>query len=371
MREYPLSWTLSKHAEGIGSTGWDWQNRCSRWVGFDFDSITSHAAGIGVTEDDLRKIRQATEALPYVETRRSTGGSGLHCYVYLDEIPAANHTEHAALARAVLSLMSTAAGFDFAAQVDVCGGNMWVWHRKITAAGSGLRLLQPASQTLKAEDLPANWRDHLDVVCHRRAKIRLPELDARHQTEFAELAGKHQLRLDEQHKAIIAALSRTGYSTIWVADHGLLQTHTRALQTILEDPKIRAELHLRGIFRTISTGSDPRTCNCFAFPLPDGGWHVYRFSPGVPETSTWTQDGRGWTSCYFNVSPTLHTAALDRGGLENVREGFLLLFDVRCRCANGPRSGLPSLTARGIRTVARGVVRRDERKAQRRRSATT
>ena len=60
-REYPLSWTLSKHAEGIGSTGWDWQNRCSRWVGFDFDSITSHAAGIGVTEDDLRKIRQATE----------------------------------------------------------------------------------------------------------------------------------------------------------------------------------------------------------------------------------------------------------------------------------------------------------------------
>ena len=174
-REYPLSWTLLKHAEGIGSTGWDWQNRCSRWVGFDFDSITSHAAGIGVTEDDLRKIRQATEALPYVETRRSTGGSGLHCYVYLDEIPTANHTEHAALARAVLSLMSTAAGFDFAAQVDVCGGNMWVWHRKITAAGRVCSYCSRPVRSLEAEDLPANWRDHLDVVCHRRAKIRLPD----------------------------------------------------------------------------------------------------------------------------------------------------------------------------------------------------
>ena len=130
--DYPIGWNIARHVEGIGSTGWDWVNRRSLWVGFDFDSITSHASGSGVTESDLLRIRREAENLPYVETRRSTGGSGLHFYVYLDGIPTANHTEHAALARAILSMMTAAANFDFAAQVDVCGGNMWVWHRKIT-----------------------------------------------------------------------------------------------------------------------------------------------------------------------------------------------------------------------------------------------
>jgi len=83
-------------------TGWDWQKRCSRFVAFDFDSLVSHAKGIGLSDDALEKIKEAASSLPYVEVRRSTGGSGLHLYVYLDGIPTQNHTEHAALARCIL-----------------------------------------------------------------------------------------------------------------------------------------------------------------------------------------------------------------------------------------------------------------------------
>ena len=43
--DYNLDWPLDLHANAIGCTGWDWRNRCSRWVGFDFDSITGGRYG--------------------------------------------------------------------------------------------------------------------------------------------------------------------------------------------------------------------------------------------------------------------------------------------------------------------------------------
>ena len=116
--DYELRWPLDLHAEGIGMTGWDWEERKSRWVAFDVDSIVGHAAGVGISDEDLERVKKAAESLPYVEVRRSTGGKGLHLYVYLDGIPTANHTEHAALARCVLGMMSEQCGFDFASHVD-------------------------------------------------------------------------------------------------------------------------------------------------------------------------------------------------------------------------------------------------------------
>ena len=41
----PLKFSLEKHAEGIGMTGWDWKNRESKWVAFDFDSIVATRKG--------------------------------------------------------------------------------------------------------------------------------------------------------------------------------------------------------------------------------------------------------------------------------------------------------------------------------------
>ncbi len=95
--DYKLHWDLSAHVDAIGCTGWDFQNRVSKYVGFDFDSITGHAAGVGISPEQLDEVRKLASTLPYVEVRKSTGGKGLHLYVLLDSIPTANHTEHAAL----------------------------------------------------------------------------------------------------------------------------------------------------------------------------------------------------------------------------------------------------------------------------------
>jgi hypothetical protein len=50
---------------------------------------------------------------------------------------------------------------------------------------------------------------------------------------------------------------------------------------------------------------------------------VYRFSPGIQEDETWTQDGQGWTNCYFNRKPNLATAAKAMNGIEDEKGGFV------------------------------------------------
>lgn len=322
-KDYELRWPLDEHVEGIGWTGWDFAGRKSRALGFDFDSITGHAKGVGISDAELLAIRETASALPYVEVRKSTGGNGLHLYVYFDEagVPTANHTEHAALGRAVLGMMASETGFDFASQIDACGGNMWIWHRKMTSSNQGLKLIKPATKSLSLSDLPANWRDHIEVVTRRRAKVRIhSELKDEHLDPFEVLASARKtVPLDDRHKAIIDELKRTGFSVVWVPDHHLLQTHTKALDKIFTEK--HEELGLRGVFKTNSAGRDPGTPNCFAFPLENGGWRIYRFSPGIAEAETWNQDKEGWTNCYFNRRPNLKVAAEAMGATEDAERG--------------------------------------------------
>jgi hypothetical protein len=315
--DYKLTFPFSVRAEGIGCTGWDWKAKRSRRFGFDFDALTAHAKGVGISPEDLEKVKQAAMQLPYVETRKSTGGAGIHLNVYCDDagIPCANHTEHAALARCVLGMMSADCNFDFASQIDCCGGVMWIWHRKMTAENGGLSIIKPATKMLSEADLPSNWRDHIEVVTRKRSKVRINEIkDGDDLDTFEKLASARKIiPLDDSHKAQIAALQQTHYTTLWVADHHLLQTHTCALKEVMADK----ELGLVGVFETSSQGRDPGSPNCFLFPLPNGGWRAFRFSLGVSEANTWSQDGEGWTTCYFNHRPDLRAAAKLHGGLED------------------------------------------------------
>ncbi|NOY30735.1 MAG: hypothetical protein GXP28_11380 [Planctomycetes bacterium] len=322
--DYNLNWPLDRHAEGIGSTGWDWVDRCSRWVGFDFDSISGHARGVGIDDAGLEEVRQKAASLPYVEVRKSTGGKGLHLYVLFgqDGIPTDNHTEHAALARCVLSMMSTDTGFDFSQHIDCCGGNMWIWHRKITPENEGLKLIKPTEQVLELGDLPSNWRDHIEVVTRRQSKVRLQGLDDETLTPFEKLtSGRKVVALDESHRAIIKALTETGFSCVWVQDHHLLQTHTAGIQKLFDDMDVSAKLKLKGVFQTTSEGSDPGEPNCFLRPKEDGVFQVYRFSLGTSEAKTWDQGAGKWTSCLINCIPTFASACLANGALEDPDSG--------------------------------------------------
>lgn len=318
-----INFDIQAHAEGIGMTGWDWTNRQSLWVAFDFDAIIGHSDRHGkkLEQDKLDEVQQAAMSIPWVTVRRSTSGKGLHLYVFLEPIKTSNHTEHAALGRAILGMMSGMTGFDFQSKVDNCGGNMWVWHRKMTGT-TGLELIKQGS--LLAE-IPKNWTDHVQVVSGQKRKLvpffiqesTIPESERM----FLELTGQRQrINLDDQHKRLIAWLQDNNCAGWWVTDHNMLVTHTIHLKDA------HKELSFKGIFDTISEGTEKGIDhNCFCFPSLRGSWVVRRFTPGVNEASSWHQDGSGWTRCFYNQEPDLPTIARTKGASELTSGGFYFI----------------------------------------------
>lgn len=304
-----MTYSLSDHAEGIGMTGWDWKNRLSRWVAFDFDAIAGHSDvhGKKCSEDDLRKIQDLVSQIPWVTVRKSTSGSGLHLYVFLNGVETANHNEHAALARAILGIMSGVVGFDFSAKVDVCGGNMWVWHRKMQGT-PGLELIK---QGCTLESVPPNWKEHVKVVSGSARKTKPNQItDEKEEDLFDSLTTQRaEVKLDSEHRKLFEQLSTQGALWSWDADRRMLVTHTYELKLAHD------ALKMRGSFETIAEGKERgQDINCFCFPMRNGSWTVRRFSRGVAEHSSWTQDGQGWSRAYLNKDPDFETAAKTKGG---------------------------------------------------------
>lgn len=267
--DYELEWSLAKHAEAIGLTGWDWASKRSKWVAFDFDSITGHAAGIGVTKDELQNVQEAACQIPWVETRLSTRGKGLHLYVYFCEptdpenqgVPTKTHTHHQALARTVLGMMSRHAGFDFSAAIDACGGNMWVWHRDATKDNHGYAQIKAPTQIIYPNDLPENWEDNVEVVTRKRSKQRVRGIDSYDEDDFDSLANaRSDIKLTPEHDEVINDLAKAGFTAVWHQDYRLLQTHTFGLKQIMGDNPGK----YNGYFDTLSEGGDPGKPNCLA-----------------------------------------------------------------------------------------------------------
>src|SRR4051794_40888350 len=51
--DYDLKFPPDLYAESIGITGYQWTEQRSICVGFDFDAITGHAPGIGISQQEL------------------------------------------------------------------------------------------------------------------------------------------------------------------------------------------------------------------------------------------------------------------------------------------------------------------------------
>lgn len=311
-----MKFDLAAHAEGIGMTGWDWQAKRSRWVAYDFDSIIGHSEKhkATLTNVEMQEIQDCLTGIDWVTIRKSTGGNGLHVYVHLDicdEVE--NHTEHAALARAILGQLSAITGHPLSAKVDICGGNMWVWHRK-SKGTQGLEILKQGTVLCEA---PSNWRDHLKVVKGSNKKRIPKDIEALGKlSAFEELSGQHpRSDLDEDHKKLLKYLQDEGLEWEWDQDNHMLITHSNALGQAYRD------LNLIGFYQSNSSGSS--TVNCFAFPMRRGSWVVRRYSTGVAEHSSWEQDGAGWTRCYLNREPDLATISRSMGGIEQAKGGFV------------------------------------------------
>lgn len=322
-----LTYPLELHAREIGFSGWNWAEKRSKWVGFDFDDLVGHAKGVGIDDNELARIRQSVEAVPWIEARRSTRGAGLHLVAYFagDGIPTDDHNEHAALGRCVLGMLSTVIGFDLTSNVDACGRILWVWSHRATTDNQGFCELKPVTASLCESDLPGYWRDYLDVVARKRSRVRIRGISPQEEDSFDLLASScRRVPLSDKHRVLIKELAQSGFSTVWVPDHHLLQTHTGALQALIDDPAKKESLGLVGFFKTNSMGHDPGTPNCFAFPADNGAWKVYRFNSGVSEHDMWEQDGEGWTCCYFNRAPSLAIASKALGGIERPNNGGFL-----------------------------------------------
>ncbi len=323
----PISYDLAQHAESIGMTGWNWKEKKSIFVGFDFDSIANHSQGL--SEEELNEILEKIQDIPWVTVRRSTSGTGYHLYVFPVNVETQNHHEHSALARSILSKMSSLTGFDFLSKVDVCGGNMWVWHRKyeqskldheadlldtevIRKRHIGFELLKTGELLT---DIPPNWRAHIKVTKKQsvRSDLNLPDID---QDSLDDVLNERAIvPLDEEHVKIIKALE--GTDSWWDADHHILVTHTWSLK------KVHEELQLRGLYDTISNGSaEGADRNCFCVPRSNGAWVIRRYSQ-VAEKPPWFVDAHNFSCCHYNRDPDFNTLATAFGGIETERRGFL------------------------------------------------
>lgn len=306
-----------RHAEGIGMTGWDWVHRCSKWVAFDFDAITGHSERHAkkLTDVELNEVEERIRNIPWVTLRRSTSGKGLHLYVFLDNIFTANHTEHQALARAILGILTALTGYDFSSKVDAVGGNMWIYHRKMKGT-EGLKLLKAGGVLTK---IPPNWRDHIPVISGKKRKNMPHFIENVKDEDFQEFTGKRtKIALDVDHQRLITWLDTNQCQWWWDNEHWMLITHTFHLK------KAHEALGLKGLFKTLAMGTEtPNDHNCFAFPMRRGSWSVRRYAEGTPEADTWNQDGQRWTHCRYNCEPDLGTVARTYSGIEQEKGGFV------------------------------------------------
>jgi len=330
-RDYPRKFLFDDHLMGIGSSGWDWQNKCSRWLGYDFDAIAGHADGIGHSDAELARVVEA--APDFVDVVRSTRGKGFHLYINFEEpFPKAkNHDEHCAISRSLIPVMSAIAGFNFNTNMDVCGRILWVWHRDATTENRGFTVYKEATRRLTAADVPPNWTDHLDVVGGGggRSRVRVrgwtPDGSLTEGDEVDEdTEASPQVRLDDVHKRFLEDLEETGYTYYWVHDHHLAQTHTCAIKQVHEAWAVAGH-PMKGPFDTNAPGSDKGKPNCYMRPRLGGGWDVYRFGDGVVEHSLW-DDFNGKTHITLNIAPSLRQGALAAGGFEcaDLKHGFQL-----------------------------------------------
>jgi len=303
-----LKFDLSKHVEGIGMTGWDWKNKQSLWVGYDFDSLITHDKGL--TQKELDELKSKCASIPWVTLLNSTSGKGIHLYLFFDNpFSTKNHTEHAAIARSLLSTLTIETGFNFSTGVDTVGSVLWCYHRKQEGT-QGLTYIKKGEK-FSVSKVPKNWKEHIGVCNRTKKKTRSGD-----KTLESLSSGLKSFFLDEYHLLILKWFSHNAEKDWWWDnDYSMLIAHTWDLK------KCHTDLKLRGIFETNSSGSTEQ--NCFAFPSRNGSFVVRRHGSKTNEANTWIIDESGWTKCLFNSEPTVHDACITNGALENAKGEYV------------------------------------------------
>jgi hypothetical protein len=305
-RDSKMMFSLEKHVEGIGMTGWNWSKRQSLWVGYDFDSLVNHVGGI--SENELNDLVTKTREIPWVNLMRSTSGTGYHLYIFFEEpVETKTHTEHSALARSLVSVLTAETGYNFLTNVDCVGSILWVYHRKQEGT-DGLTWKKEGTEKFPNSKIPLNWREHILVTSKKAKKIRSPRgLDV----SIAGSTGQNPFLQEDHHRVLKWFNNKsTDFIWWWDTDYSMLVCHTVDLKNC------HKELKLKGYFDTNSRGKD-YTQNAFCFPADSGSFVVRRFGKSVKEHHSWSVDDSGWTHCSFNAHHNYKEAVMITKGLEN------------------------------------------------------
>lgn len=300
-KDSELRWDLAEHVEGVGMTGWDWENRQSLWVGYDFDAITNHQEGL--EKEVLDELIEKTSKIPWVSLLRSTSGNGIHVYIFFDKpVATANHNEHAALARSLMSLLTIQTGFNFKTTVDCVGMVLWCYHRKQEGT-NGLTWIKEGDK-FPTSLVPKNWKEHVEVTSRASKKVQ-----RKGNLESLSSMGMEMFLEEDHHKILQWFHADAKKDWWWDTDYTMLVCHTKDLEACHQ------ALGLKGIFTTNTSSSSDQ--NCFAFPNRGGSFAVRRHGKNVNESDTWTTDQLGWTKCVFNADPGFEDACAVGGALEN------------------------------------------------------
>ncbi len=329
--ESPMTYDV-KHINGIGLSGWDWIEKKSKYVVYDFDALVGHSVNNPnlLSDDELQEIQDKLADIDWVTIRRSTSGKGLHVYVFVDDVTTNTHTEHSALAKSILDLMSLQCdGYSFKNKIDVCGHIFWIWHEKMFDE-NGVKIprafeLLKEGRTLRKDEIPFNWKEQTKVITGEVRKLspfpvlgHRPDLDAL----FDEITGKKKkIELDEGHQLLIKYLeSRSDQHWYWSADYHMLVTHTAVLRDA------HKTLNFKGFFETTSGGSNLADPNCFCYPLPDGAWSVLRYGKGIKESESWIHEEDKYTRCYYNQKSNFYDVCRHFKGAEDP-DGKIFQFE--------------------------------------------
>jgi hypothetical protein len=335
-----VKYDFAQHINAIGVSGRNHEHGLTLRFGIEWDAQTGHSEKFkkGLTPDQLEEVRQKLWPIPWLEIRKSTSGKALHVWGELAEpIPTADRAEHAAIARAMLKVMSDLANYDFS-NCDACGRIMWLWGRKMIGT-QGLKRLKPAEVSIPPDLVPANWRDYLiqpkgAKPAHARGYS--PELE-----EFYKAVGSTypQVPRDDQHEALITCLAKIGASHSWDQDRWLLQVCAADLK------RAHQALGLRGYFDTLSQGTEPNT---FLSPRPNGAWLAVRHGPRTQEHSSWDHSDQ-WTKVDFNVALTFDGACRAKQATE-LENGWQLdaVADAKWVVEQTCTTSLPDLPERAV-----------------------
>ncbi|MCP4896261.1 MAG: hypothetical protein GY906_04730 [bacterium] len=280
-RDPTISFSPAARVERLGTTWWDYVGKKSIAVGIDIDSEVGHADSTTTNNSqDIAEIISKLKDLDYVTIVKSTGGEGIHVYVFFDpaSLPESNnHHEHTIVARKTLELISQDIDYNLKSHVDCVGSVFWIWAKSSPADHPGFDVVKEGT--------------YLDAS--RLAAINLPSPSVRGkgQVDF------ETVDFDDDHKRIIEAISSQPFYFNVRSDMNLVHTHTRAIADAISQG-----LEVKGSFVTNSNGDDPMTANCFLAPLNNGAFRVVRFGNGQQEPNWEYRNSRNYCTLNESVS---------------------------------------------------------------------